>query len=139
MLIFLDCDGVINQVQENFYIDKDCLKNICSFTKKSKGKIILISTWRLGFLHDYKRCTPQIQHLRDLLSEENIEIYSRTNVDKDRYTEIQNYLNKSTDKDYIIIDDDKSEYKNVEDNHIFYVDAKTGFTKQNIKEALKCI
>lgn len=59
MIVFLDIDGVLNQLQ----IDVNCVANLAVLVHRLDAKIVLSSTWRFGYTHNFNYCTPQIQHL----------------------------------------------------------------------------
>lgn len=132
MYIFLDCDGVINQLQPNYYIDETCIKVLSEITKVLDGKVVLTSTWRLGYLHDFKSCTPQIQRLLEMFKKYNIPCIGRTKkVNDDRSVEIQLYLDEHDSDDYIILDDDSSLF--TDKARLYRVNSRTGLVKGDVK------
>lgn len=46
MIIFLDIDGVLNQLQGGYYLDENCIKVLSNLCKRVNGKIVLTSSWR---------------------------------------------------------------------------------------------
>ena len=109
-IIFLDIDGVLNQLQPNCYLDNNCIKILAEIKEKLQAEIVLTSSWRLGFTHSYDRCTPQIKKLIDEFNKQHIKIRSRTKQLWNRTTEIQTYIQENNVGSYVILDDDKSEH-----------------------------
>lgn len=133
MIIFLDIDGVLNQLQD-WYIDNKCVARLGKICKYTQGKIVLISTWRLGYLHNYELCTPQIKKLIDIFNINNIEILGRTRSLNNRQQEIEDYITTRNIKHYIILDDDKSLYSDIE--HLYIINPKTGITDKDVKQII---
>lgn len=134
-IIFLDIDGVLNQLQPNYYLDNNCIKILAEIKEKLQAEIVLTSSWRLGFTHSYDRCTPQIQNLINRFRQYGIKIKSRTRQLGDRTTEIKTYIHENEVDNYIILDDDESEHTDY--TNIYIVNSKTGLTKYDIKKILK--
>lgn len=139
MYIFLDIDGVLNQLHGNYYLDEKCVITLAKICHKIENpRIVLTSTWRPGFCHDYVRCTPQIQKLRDLFQKNDIEIYSRTGKNcAYRDEEILAYLSENASDSYIILDDDRSLFKNTD--HLYVTNGRTGLTEKDMKAILRMI
>lgn len=133
MIIFLDIDGVLNQLQE-WHIDKACVARLGKICNKTKAKIVLISTWRFGYFHNYSMCTPQVKKLLDVFEDNHIEIQGRTKDLGDRQKEIEDYINRRGISEYIILDDDKSLYNSIK--NLYIVNEKTGLTDRDVKEIL---
>ncbi len=135
MYIFLDCDGVINQLQPNYYIDEKCVAVLGEIVKHMNGKIVLTSTWRYGYLHALEKCTSQIQNLLKVFEKYGITCVGRTKKLSDRQEEIDTYIKDYGINEYLILDDDKSLFKDVK--CLYLVNAKTGLVKRDIKEIEK--
>ncbi len=133
MVIFLDIDGVLNQLQE-WHIDKECVARLGRICNKTKAKIVLISTWRFGYFHNYGMCTPQVKKLLDEFQDKHIEILGRTKDLDDRQKEIEDYANSRGVSEYIILDDDKSLYNGIK--NLYVVNEKTGLTDKDVKAIL---
>ena len=131
MVIFLDCDGVINQLQPNYYIDEAWVKILGDIVDKLDASVVLSSTWRVGFLHNYDMCTPQIQKLRDVFEKYNIECIGRTKNIGDRQKEIEVYVKDHDIKDFLVLDDDKNEFHDM--TNLYLVKSQTGLTKKDYK------
>lgn len=137
MIIFLDIDGVLNQLQSGYYIDRQCVKQLAVLVKKTKAEIVLTSTWRMGFLHNRSKCTPQVQKLLAMFDEEGIVVKSRTKNLGDRKTEIEEYIKENSVKKYLVLDDDKKEFPKGTPEHFYLVNARTGLTKSDVEKAWK--
>lgn len=134
MLLFLDIDGVLNQLQKD-YIDVNCVANLAVLVRRLDAKIVLSSTWRFGYAHNFSYCTPQIQHLIKVFENFDLQIWSRTNESaKTRTEEIQSYLYRYSD-DYIILDDDVSLFTSI--NNLYLVNCKTGLTSKDVRKLLR--
>lgn len=138
MIIFLDIDGVLNQLQGNYYLDKNCIEQLGKLCKEVKGIIVLTSSWRLGYTNIGK-CSPQIDELRKLFREQHITILGRTADLGNRQDEIEEYISKHKVNNYIIIDDDASEFKDKDTKNLFLINHKTGLTSKDINLILKSI
>lgn len=131
MLIFLDIDEVLNRKKEwkhPYTLNEENVRHFCEFAKKSKGKIILTSSWRSGFISSHHpKNTPQIKRLEELLDKYGTRILGKTPVlHKKRDVEIREFLKKHPEEEYIIIDDDKNEFQEISERNMF-VDANKGF------------
>ncbi len=90
-IIFLDVDGVLNQLQP-WYIDNTCIKNLGQLCKQlHTTKIVLTSSWRKGWNRDTTKCTPQITSLMKCLNAEGLSIIGRTRDIGDRLLEVLDY------------------------------------------------
>lgn len=138
MIIFLDIDGVLNQLQANYYIDDACVKQLGILCGKLNATVVITSTWRIGFTHSYDRCTPQIKNLIDICRKYNITIQSRTRVipNGDRYAEIQEYVQRNNIKKYVILDDDRSLFQ-TGTKHLYLVNPSHGLTAGDVKKIVK--
>ena len=132
MVIFLDVDGVLNQLQRNYYIDVKCVRILARICKKLKGTIVLTSSWRLGYTHT-GTCSPQIEQLKELFAAHGIKISGRTGVLGDRTLEIKDYIKRHNVKNYLVLDDDKSEFKSGWLLNTYIVNYKTGLVVDDIK------
>ncbi len=132
VIIFLDIDGVLNQLQP-WYIDKTCIKNLGQLCKQlHTTKIVLTSSWRKGWNRDVTKCTPQITALIKCFNAEGLSIIGRTRELGDRLAEVLDYCENHDIKRYVILDDDRSEFsKNVK--NLYITNSKTGLTITDIK------
>lgn len=136
MIIFLDIDGVLNQLQRNYYLDDKCIENLGILCKKLSATVVLTSSWRLGYTN-LGKCTPQIEKLKEKFCKYNIKIVGRTKNLGNRELEIQQYIKDNNISNYVVIDDDKTEFKNNSIGNIYFVNSKTGFIKNDIKQIIK--
>ncbi len=147
MTIFLDIDGVLNrqsQWKTLYTINEECVKEFANLCNKlpNKPDIVLTSSWRHGFT---STLNPQnasyIKNLENMLKKYGITISDKTPDlrGRTRDKEIQRYLyfHQQVTK-YIIIDDDKNEYAEI-NKHNYFVDAAYGFSQKDIKGVMKCI
>ena len=147
MYIFLDIDGCLNNKNDwkvPYTINKSCLLHfsaLCEAVNKKYDlvKIVLISTWKEGL--DKDNNSPQIQYLIDTLSIYGLTINDKTISvkGKTRQEEIEHYIRRNNEKEYIIIDDDKSLYYNCNIINIYSPDYNTGLVKKDIKNIIKII
>lgn len=136
-VVFLDIDGVLNQLQGNYRIDDRCveiLKNICY---GMKADIVLTSSWRAGWSSQEKYYTEQIKNLIRKLSP--VKICGKTVKLGDRAIEVNMFLEKYSDiKRYVILDDDKSEFRsNVKG--LYIVNHRTGLTMADKRRVLETV
>lgn len=140
MTIFLDIDGVLNtssQWRRPYSLNNDCVREFCRYVKQVKGRVVLTSSWRAGFDGPGNiNNTKQIKQLEAELAKYGISIYDKTPIltGRTRDKEIDRYLYFHPDNQYIIIDDDVTEYMVITSSNHF-VDANVGFTR---KDAVIC-
>ena len=153
--LFLDVDGVLNKESDwktPFSLDRSCVKALADFAAKTKWecRIVLISTWRAGVgrsASGYQRESTepypsgnsrQYDRLCRVLEEYGLSIYDTTPIsDKGRQAEVEFYIRRHQVEDYIVIDDDLSMYDEP-GRLVFYApDYRTGFTREDVKKALK--
>ena len=136
MTIFLDCDGVINVLGSRTIVNENCIKILAKIVNKYNADIVLVSTWRFGFLHDFSRCTPQVQELRRKCQKYGFDIHSRTKDLGSRSVEIQTYITEHNINNFLILDDDKSEYQiKFEEN--YWVNGKIGLSEKDYNKIKK--
>lgn len=153
LLIFLDIDGVLN-TSDSFNTkyelhsnNLDALADLISSGKKKGfiGKVVLISTWRLGYVADYDKCSPQVKNLVNKLSERGIPILGKTPIykDKTRDVEILRYIREYSlyngSFTYITLDDDLSIYDRgkLGDINLYKVNQNTGLVKSDVAKIMK--
>lgn len=153
-VIFLDCDGVLNtcKTKEMFrgftgMDDKrlDYLKQIIDATD---AKIILSSTWRLGYNKDGHQYKDLGDYLKDKLAEHGLEVYDVTPDLGDhgiyRGREIKQWLSEHEDvEDFIIIDDENFDfsYEKLGSHWIQtqYYRGDGGIQPKHVKRAIKML
>ena len=155
ILIFLDVDGVLNTTNSRVSLYEVKEANVNAFKDlveklEKKGyiaKLILSSTWRIGYEKDLDRCLPQIKRLVMELEEKGLSIYDKTPVfnEQTRDVEIQRYIRgyrlKKEDFLYLILDDDVSVFdKETLKKLCFYrVNEKTGLTMMDVAKIMKLV
>ena len=132
-IIFLDIDGVLNQLQP-YKIDKICIAALKQLIKSLSAKVVLSSSWRLGYSSIYDKCTPQIKMLLDYFPKGTIIGVTKQLSSRDE--EIRDYIDKYNVDSYIILDDDKSEFKRPIEG-LYIVNHKTGLTDKDVRKILK--
>lgn len=137
--IFLDCDGVLNNINYtkkcykkngkkpmSMYctpFDPYNLKNLAKIVRKTGANIVLTSTWRLDKEH--------MAVLRARLAEYGLRIYDMTdNINMIRGVEIKEWLKSHRDiENYVVIDDEEYNLSNFIDNkHLVIVNSEYGLT-----------
>jgi hypothetical protein len=142
MLIFLDIDGVLNSRADwahPYTVDRANVKNLAELKKIFPCmKIILTSSWRAGWSLDRDACTPQVQALCSVLSEYGLAISGKTekSADGDRLREIRHFLAGRPQKDWLILDDDRSEFPEVPEQ-LYLTSPETGLTLADVKKIRK--
>lgn len=134
-IIFLDVDGVLNQLQK-YHVDGNCIKEL-SKIYSADTRIVLTSSWRLGFSRNINQCSPQIRKLITCLNKYNMSIMYCTEKLGDRRKEVLSWLQGKNIESYIILDDDKSEYSSIDRLNIYLTNSKTGLTSKDIKSIKK--
>ena len=138
MTIFLDIDGVLNQLQYNYYLDDSCISILSEVCKMYDANVVLTSSWRLGYSHFKDKCTPQLRSLLNKFENYGIRVTSRTKNLGDRYLEVRDYIKEHNISSYIILDDDLSEF-NTQDKFLYLVNCRTGLTKKDLKGIKKLL
>ena len=82
-------------------------------------------------------CTPQIEELKKRFQEYGITIKGRTGHCNDRTKEIKEYIIKYEIKQYLILDDDKSEFVSGLLPNTYIVNSRIGLTKQDVNKIIK--
>ena len=155
ILIFLDVDGVLNTTNSRFtkYEVKESIVESLGMLVdmlNKKGyivKVVLSSTWRLGYDKDYEQCSPQVQNLITKLASVDITIYDKTPIytDKTRDVEIARYIKeyelKHNDFAYVILDDDTSIFNKdaLRDMSFYKVNEKTGLVASDVNGIVKML
>jgi hypothetical protein len=137
MTIFLDVDGVLNQLQP-WYLDKSCIKNLAELCKKLDATVTLTSSWRKGYSTIERYQSPQVKNLISEFNKVNIKIRGVTPTLGDRQSEINQFIQNHNIKDYLILDDDISEFNRFNrPAQLYLVSSKTGLTSKDVKEIIK--
>lgn len=155
ILIFLDIDGVLNtsnSFNTRYELCDDNIKALKTLIEKMQKhaddiKIVLTSTWRLGYDSNIEKCSPQIQKLLSKLRQVEITIWDKTPIYKERTrdVEIRQYLKRyeleNTDFTYVILDDDVSVFdeKELKTMNFYKVNQHTGLTVRDIDKVMRHI
>ena len=116
-VLFLDIDGVLNyngcreRVDGYYFVNDDKILLLKQILDATDAKVVLSSTWRLGWIEGWESHKIHFEKLRDKLAEYDIHFLSRTPVLKDGYRgkEIDDWLQHWTGEpieSFVIIDDD---------------------------------
>ena len=135
-IIFLDIDGVLNQLQGNYYLDIRCIKNLATLCHKLNAQIVLTSSWRIGYLH-IGSCSPQIEELKAKFARYGIVLNGRVKNLNNRTDEIKEYIDTYQIKRFLILDDDKMEFLNGILPNTYFVDGKKGLTEQDVNKIIR--
>lgn len=145
MLVFFDVDGVLNTKQDwqdKYIINPNCVINFADFIhtlqKYTSVSLVICSTWRLGISDTLQSSSKQIQNLKEIFKQHDLFIDGQTPYsNKGRQAEIEYYIRHSSDKNFIVIDDDPSLFENPNNITLYVPDFNKGFTRADIKQALK--
>ena len=112
--------------------------------RAQKCRVILTSTWRLGYEKDFEKCSEQVQRLIHKLGEMGVRLDGRTPIyrNRTRDVEIMRYIReyqlREEDFTYIILDDDVSEYdaEALRGMNFYKVNQNTGLTMKDVERIL---
>ena len=141
---FFDIDGVLNrkdQWRRLYSLDENCIREFCSFVKDNDLTLVMTSSWRTGFVSTLSPDNlPHIKQLEQLFQQHDITIANKTPSlnGRSRDKEIERFLYFHSCDDYVIIDDDKSEYDVINGKN-YFINATTGFTNQDAKRLKKLV
>ena len=139
-VIFLDVDGVLNQLQ-HWYIDDKCvveLEKVCNVI--GTNRLLLTSSWRRGYSRRLEQCSPQVKRLIESLNKKGMTVVGRTKDLNDRVMEVRDYLNTHDVGKFIVLDDDLSEFTRVDTeitDRLYIVSYKAGLVSTDIKRIKK--
>lgn len=145
-ICFFDIDGVLNK-KENwnvlYSLNGKSIEIFCNMLKDCKLIPVLTSSWRAGFISPLsKENTPNIQKLEKDFQKYGITIYGKTpnlkGQSRDKEIERFLYYHEKEVENYIIIDDDKTEFNKISE-HNYFTDYKTGMTKKDYDKIIKII
>ena len=136
-VIFLDVDGVLNSAQDGYSIrlrTDSHLKLLQRIVKKTGAKIVLSSSWRIGF-------TPASRNLLARFKEYGLELMDCTPElpGSCRGDEIRQWLTDNVynyDIENFVILDDEANMAEFTDKNLVQTDTNIGLQKQN---AIECI
>ena len=136
-VIFLDVDGVLNSAQDGYSIrlkTDSHLKILQYIVKETGAKIVLSSSWRIGF-------TPASKNLLARFKEYGLEIMDCTPEMSDlcRGDEIRKWLNDTdyTVENFVILDDEANMAEFAETN-LVQTDTNVGCKRRRQLSVLRC-
>lgn len=140
MFVFLDVDGVLNRKEDwkvPYTLNNECIDNFAQAVKGFDIKIILTSSWRKGFIsRGNQNNLPQIKALEKKLLERGLSITGTVDkLNPSRMGAIQDFL-KVHPGEYIILDDDLSEYSS-RPQKLYLIDCRTGISKKDVVKIRK--
>ena len=154
-VIFLDIDGVLNhkgckeKIDDCYFVEEPLIMNLVNLIEETGAKVVLSSTWRLGWLEmDSGLDTKEVKHfkaLRDKLANYGIEFLSRTpimtpnNDMRERGKEIKSWLEHwggETIESFVILDDLDYPYLQPYIHNVVHTEFSNGLTAQNVREAI---
>lgn len=140
-VIFLDFDGVINNINSINDVDLENVKHLSEIIKKTKAKIVVTSSTKYSLQRkcniDYKKTT--FYKYVEELKKYNIETYDITPyIDENRELEIIKYLKNHPEiKEFLILDDDYI-IESLKENQVF-LDLYKGITEEHINPAINIL
>lgn len=153
-IIFLDIDGVLNNIRtretfENFvFVDDDKILLLKKLIEKTDAKIVLSSSWRIGwrFKEKNSHCANEdvrlFEALQRKLEEYEIKLMSYTKHLWHRGKEIDAWLNEWNGEkieSFVILDDMAKENFDPNSDHLIQTDISKGLTQCNVDEAIKIL
>ena len=144
MYIFLDIDGVLNTKEDwtkrLYSLNAQCVKVFCELLKNlDNPEIVISSTWRNGLARDGSTAT-HMEELLQVLNSVGITSVDKTAVSPNgiRSEEIDFYLRRHDEDEYLILDDDKDLFIQAEKTPCLYlVDSTKGITNNDVKRILR--
>ena len=139
-VIFLDVDGVLNSAQDGYSIrlrTDSHLKLLQRIVKKTGAKIVLSSSWRIGF-------TPASRNLLARFKEYGLELMDCTPElpASCRGDEIRQWLTDNVynyDIENFVILDDEANMAEFTDKNLVQTDTNIGLQKQDAVECIKML
>ncbi|MCR5591698.1 MAG: hypothetical protein K6F73_09230 [Lachnospiraceae bacterium] len=141
---FFNVDGLLNKSSEwnePFVLNKALAELFAIFLLKYNLIPVIASSWRFGFEGaGNEKNAPYIKELEEIFRRYGLVIYDKTPFLKGRprNKEIERFLYFNRANNYIVIDGDREEYEKIND-HVIFIDPKTGFTPKAAKIAGKLI
>lgn len=157
-IIFLDVDGVLNTRMTTDYcgqfigIEDAKLLQLKKIIDETGAKVVLSSTWRLGYNKDGKQLDKCSQYLKDKFDKAGIEIYDVTpDIGHSlRHIEIKQWLTEHEDiESYVILDDEEFDFYRYDiGEHLVLTDwfcvlkeeaEKCGLTDEKVRQAIEIL
>ena len=149
-VIFLDVDGVLNCVETKnkcnglLGIDGMKVKRLKEIVDKTDSKIVLTSTWKIGWDEDNDKCHYDAKYLNNKLSEQGLFIYDKT-IDNgsNRGEGIYDWIMSHETENWVVFDDELfDDFDCVIKTHLVktnFYNPKGGLQQQHIDKALKIL
>ena len=143
-VIFLDFDGVITSPDSKWKIDMHKIKIINDICDKTDAKIVVTSTWRMGYHDDVYACHERLKryfiknnyldNFKDTFDKFISNIIGMTEcIGGLRGDEIKSYMNEHPEvENYVIIDDD-SDMCDYQLCNFIQTDTYDGITERDAK------
>lgn len=139
-ILFLDVDGVLNSAQDGYSIKlrtDSHLKFLRMIVKSSGAKIVLSSSWRIGF-------TPASKNLLQRFKEYGLDLMDCTPElsGSCRGDEIRQWLTDNSydyDIENFVILDDEADMAEFTDKNLVQTDTNIGLQKQDAIECIKML
>lgn len=155
-VIFLDIDGVVNftysrsRCQGYTGIDDDKLERLKQIVDATESKIVLSSTWRLGYNKDGHHLKAFGDYLKKKFKKHQLEVYDVTpDFDKHgwlRGEEILDWLVRHPDVDrYLILDDEEYDFYQIGHEitdfwiQTDYYSRQGGLQQEHVEQAIKIL
>ena len=154
-VIFLDVDGVLNysgckvKCGKAWGIQPEKVALLKQIVDATDAKIVLSSTWRLGYNKDHKRYENFATHLNKALDREGLKIFDVTSDCGNGYrrgTEIRMWMMKAKQDGYnvrkYVILDDESFYDFAEHrlrSRFVHTNIDTGLTEKDVRKAISVL
>ena len=141
---FFNVDGLLNRSSDwkkPFTVNYGLADLFCFFLSEHDLIPVLTSSWRIGFNKaGDEGNAPYIKEIESVFDRYGLRIHDKTPFLKGRPRdkEIERFLYFHRGRDYIVIDADPDEYENT-DGHIYFIDPRNGFTKEDVKKAGKLL
>ncbi len=144
--IFLDFDGVINDIRCKEYVNKKYVEELKKVIKVTGAKVIVTSFNKNEFLGKEqvrKEETPCYYRYLNPLTEMGVELYDYTSyikVDREvrRETEILNYLKQHAEiEEFVLIEDDYI-MQTLYDHQVF-IEYSDGFTSKYVEPTIEIL
>jgi hypothetical protein len=144
-IIFLDFDGVLNQLGRTYggrdperWVDADCVARVDRLVKETGAKIVISSSWRLGYSRFIMQGILQMKGLGDV---RNVVIDVTGGYDeRPRGEEIQDWRTAHGHTGpYAILDDLPAREFEGHLTHLVNTNGKAGFTEGDYDRAKKIL
>lgn len=154
-IIFLDIDGVVNcfdtkeRINGIIGVEQSKIELIKQIVDATGAKIVLSSTWRLGWFYEnqpgHEGDTKEWYYLRDKFAEQGLYFLDYTPLHKNRHRgiEIQQWIDSVSDDwdidSYVVIDDNMYEIREMHKGHMVKTSYADGITPGAVKMAIQIL